>query len=169
MTIPISRLKEALKPFYEGKDPAHRFDHIERMLNFCNEVGEYLGADMELLRMATLLHGLKKGNEDKLRKILGDKFEEALKLARNASRAPTTLEEKILWDANVFDALGAIGLVRAFTKGGYEGQTIKETVRILRENMERPLLTPVGRTKAEPRLEYMRAFLMRLDGELGEA
>lgn len=26
---------ESVKTFYDGKDPAHRFDHTERLYDFC--------------------------------------------------------------------------------------------------------------------------------------
>lgn len=166
MAISDSRLIEVVKPLYEGKDPAHRFDHIERMLEFCNKAGAALEADVELLRLGALVHGLKRGHVEGLKDILGEGWEDVFTMARNASKTPNTLEERILWDANILDALGSIGLARAFTKGGHEGQTIDETVRIVRENMRRPLHTPVGRAKAEPRLGYMMSFLRRLEGEL---
>lgn len=87
-------------------------------------------------------------------------------MARNASKSPQTLEERVLHDANLYDALGAIGIARAFTKGGYEGQTIEETLRIMKENMRRRLLTQEGRRMAEERLEFMRRFLERLEEEM---
>jgi len=73
-----------------------------------------------------------------------------LNLARNALRNPQTLEEKILWDANILDSLGAIGLARAFTRGGHEEQTVEETVRIIKENMKRSLLAQEGVHEALP-------------------
>ena len=35
LAISISRLFEAVKPLYRGRDPAHRFDHIDRILEVC--------------------------------------------------------------------------------------------------------------------------------------
>jgi len=82
-----------------------------------------------------------------------------LNLARNALRNPQTLEEKILWDANILDSLGAIGLARAFTRGGHEEQTVEETVRIIKENMKRSLLAQEGAQIAKECGEFMRLFL----------
>lgn len=90
-------------------------------------------------------------------------------MTRNASKDLQTLEEKILWDANIFDALGAIGLARTFTKGGHEWQTIEDTVRIIKENMTRSLFTQEGRRMAKERVEFMRRFLDRLEEELRSA
>lgn len=119
---------------------------------------------MDLLLLAALIHGVKE--DERRREVLRECYEEVINLARNASSNPQTLEEQILHDANLYDALGAIGIARAFTKGGYEGQTIEETVRIMKENMERPLLTQEGRRMAEERLEFMRRFLERLEEEM---
>jgi len=160
----LSILVERVRPLYEGKDPAHRFDHIERIIDFCLRVGPPLGADMGLLLPAALVHGVKE--DERLREVLGERYKEVVNLARNASKSPQTLEERVLHDANLYDALGAIGIARAFTKGGYEGQTIEETLRIMKENIRRPLLTQEGRRMAEERLEFMRRFLERLEEEM---
>jgi len=52
-------LVEVVRPLYDGRDPAHRFDHIERVLEFCLEAGPPLGAELELLLSAALIHGVR--------------------------------------------------------------------------------------------------------------
>ena len=122
---------------------------------------------MELTFSVAIVHGVK--GDEGLREVLGERYEKVVTLALNASRGPQRLEEKILWDANIFDALGAIGLARAFTKGGYEGQSIEETVRIVKENMRRPFFTQDGRRMAEQRIKLMKRFLDRLEEEMSSA
>jgi uncharacterized protein len=41
-----------------------------------------------------------------------------------AGPAPQTLEAKVLHDADKLDAIGAIGVARAFAYGGFEGQRL---------------------------------------------
>jgi len=110
---------DSVKPLYDDKDHAHRFDHTERLYDFCVEVCEALGAEMDSLIPAAIVHGLQEGHEGRLRNALDETFETVLSLARSASSNPQTLEERIQWDAN---ALGAVRLARAFTKGGHGGQ-----------------------------------------------
>lgn len=69
-----------------------------------------------------------------------------MSLAGSASNNLQTLEERTLWDANALDALGTVRLARAFTKGGHEGQTIDETIRVIEEDMKRSLLTNEGKS-----------------------
>ena len=73
-----------------------------------------------------------------------------MSLAGSASSNPQTLGERILWDANALDALGAVRLARAFIKGGHEGQTIDETIMVIEEDMKRPLLTNEGKSGLRP-------------------
>jgi len=153
MEIFVLKLKEAFKPLYDRKDPTHRFDHSERIQDFCMKVGTALGADMKLLLSVAIIHGLKWGYDEKLEEILAEHSEKVLPLTRNASRNPQTLEEKILWDANILDAPGTIGLARAFTKGDHERQTIDETMTFIEEKMKKPLFTREGRVRAKERIE----------------
>ncbi len=85
MSETLSILVERVRPLYEGKDPAHRFDHIERIIDFCLRVGPPLGADMGLLLPAALVHGVK--GDERLREVLGERYEEVVNLG------PQRLEE----------------------------------------------------------------------------
>ena len=114
-----------------------------------------------------MFHGLKSPkHDDIIHNLLGSDFDEYRSLARKASRNPETLEEKLIHDANLLDALGIVGLVRAFVKGGYEKQSIEETMTIIEENMRRPMLTEIARELSEPKIKYMDEFLSTLEKEL---
>ncbi len=90
-------------------------------------------------------------------------------IAEYGSRGPKTVEQRILWDANRLDSLGVVGLARAFTKGGYEGQTIAQTLKIVRGNMAKPLSTEPGKRVSTHLLQDMEDFLRRLEASLGSA
>ncbi len=79
---------------------------------------------------------------------------------------PKSIEEKILHDANLLDALGAIGIARSFMKGGYENQTLDMTLRILKDNMRRKVLTSGARYLADERRMFMEKFIEKLEEEL---
>ena len=72
---------DSVKPLYDDKDHAHRFDHTERLYDFCVVVGEVLGAEMDSLFPAAIVHGLQEG---------------VLSLVLSQSSNPQTVEERIL-------------------------------------------------------------------------
>ena len=132
------------RKYYQGSDAIHDFDHVLRVLALAERLAQDEGADLEIVRTATLLHDMARGRGDRLatdhahagaeaaREILAgqplDKIE-AVTHAIAAHRfrtgpAPQTLEAKVLHDADKLDAIGAIGVARAFAYGGHEGQRL---------------------------------------------
>ncbi len=47
---------EQAHAWYPANDPVHGFDHVLRVLRTAEALGEELGADLEVLRAAVLLH-----------------------------------------------------------------------------------------------------------------
>jgi len=100
--------------------------------------------------------------------------------------APHTLEAKVLHDADKLDAIGAIGVARAFAFGGYEGQRLWADVppgyaesqanrhehtpvhefQIKLSRIKDLLLTQSARKLAEERHAFMVAFFEQLDREV---
>jgi len=137
------------------KDDIHGFNHVERVYNICIKIGEKLHANIDLLKIAVLLHDIGRIDEkrDNLKRNHAEiSAEKALKFLTSQDfkipmedinkiihciRAhsysnnivPETLEAKILSDADKLDALGAIGLYRTigFTVKNHGGieQVIK--------------------------------------------
>ncbi len=133
---------EEAKRYYSGDDAAHDFEHVLRVLRLAERIGRAEGADMEVLRAAVLLHDVARVAEDqggpchaeagaqRARQILADhprvKVEavaEAIAAHRfRGSHLPETLEAKVLYDADKLDAIGAIGVARAYAIAGRHGQ-----------------------------------------------
>jgi uncharacterized protein len=162
--IPIDSLKDEVRPLYEERDPAHRFDHVERIVAFCRLVGEDLGADMDVLLRAAIIHGV--GDKERFREALGEDHDKIIRIAEMNSDIPKPLEEQIIWDGNIIDSLGIIGIARAFTRGGHEGQGLDETIKVIRENMLRPVYTEVGREISIRLLVETNELLTKLEREL---
>lgn len=129
---------------------AHNLDHVFRVYNLCMLLSKYeKDVDLEVLIPAALLHDIArvKESQDNTGKIdhavLGGEmavdilkkleYEESkihdIKNCITAHRfrtgnEPKTIEEKILFDADKLDAIGAIGIARTFMLAGQFGQRL---------------------------------------------
>jgi uncharacterized protein len=200
------------RPLYDGSDPIHDFDHVLRVLALARRIGKAEGADMAVVETAVLLHDTHRADEDqhtgggeehdhailaanRARVLLAQldpapqaAFIEAVAHAIAAHRfrnaiEPQTIEAKTVFDADKLDAIGAIGVVRAYAYGGMMGQRLwgevpdgyagagpdhtphHEFVYKLSRIRER-LYTGTGRAIAAERHAYMVDFYARLAREV---
>ncbi len=124
-------------------DSAHDFDHVLRVAAMADRIAQAEGADREVVQAAALLHdiGLDEGRADhetsaamRAREILQkrgydhlfcDRVAHAIEAHRfRSGPAPQTLEAQVLFDADKLDAIGAIGVARAFAFGAHRGQKL---------------------------------------------
>jgi len=196
--------------YYEGADAVHDFDHVLRVLALAERIGRAEGADLEIVRAAALLHDAEREQAeadglDHAAHAAGRAWEilagrppakvEAVAHAIAAHRfrtgpEPTTLEAQVLFDADKLDAIGAVGVARAFAYGGAHGQRLwapVEAVEVDRwmeegddpsthtpvhefvvklSRLKERLFTPTGKAIAEERHAYMVAFFKRFDAEV---
>jgi len=191
---------EEARRYYTDSDAAHDFDHVLRVLVLAERIGQAEGAAMEIVRAATLLHDVARAEEERTgacharvgaeraRQILAghpaDKVEAvAQAIASHRFRdevVPETLEAKVLYDADKLDAIGAIGIARAFQFAGEIGakfhnssinpeetepyteedtgyREFKVKLRKIKDRM----LTTEGLRMAEERHAFMEAFFER--------
>jgi uncharacterized protein len=198
-------IKEAHQ-YYQGADAVHDFDHVLRVVVMAERLAREEGADLEIVRTAALLHDVARGHGDRLstdhaqagaefaqRLLQGQPAEkvEAVAHAIAAHRfrsgpAPQTLEAKVLHDADKLDAIGAIGVARAFAFGGHEGQRLwaevspdyEETQDTRHEHtpvheyqikllkIKERLLTKSARKLAQDRHRFMVAYFEQLELEV---
>ncbi|MEY9967547.1 uncharacterized protein ABIA33_005618 [Streptacidiphilus sp. MAP12-16] len=166
------------RPHYAGKDPAHDFVHVERILARVELLAEGEAPRRELLYFIACFHGLipelgdtafRRGTSGFLAGIgwsPGEVAEGIHALERHLT-APVSLEEMLVHDANYWEAIGAFGIAKAFTTGGARGQRIEETLRLARGFVERAVFrTPRAQQLAPARRAYAHAFLDDLEREL---
>jgi uncharacterized protein len=137
--MPIIAIDEA-KTYYSVAESAHDFDHVLRVLAMAERLALAEGADVEIVRAATLLHDIARADEDTTggdHAQMAAERARAIVLARGATAAqadaithaitshrfrgstsPQTLEAKILFDADKLDSIGAIGVARAYQVSG---------------------------------------------------
>ena len=134
---------ETARSWYPENDPVHGFDHVMRVYKMAERLAQAEGADLEIVRAATLLHdaegpGVEESREDHQHKsalfahlVLQSEGwpEERIHAVAHCIRAhrfrddreqPQPLEAKVLFDADKLDAIGAIGavLLGEFSEGG---------------------------------------------------
>ncbi len=198
------------RALYQGADAVHDFDHVLRVLRLAERIARWEGADLPIVRTAALLHdaGREKAQAagadhavvaaSQARQILKDAPTAQVEAVIHAIAAhrfrtkpePSTLEAKVLFDADKLDAIGAIGVARAFAYGGAHGQRlwapipsvdvdrwetqgddpdahtpVHEFVVKLSRIKDR-LFTPTGRQIARARHEVMVDFFERLSQEV---
>jgi len=145
----ILRLTEAhVREALEGDGSGHDWWHIERVRRLALRLGAGEGADLLVVELAALLHDLADwkfhgGDEtaapraaaawleglgasadvvDHVREIVGG-------LSFRGAGVPTqmrTLEGRVVQDADRLDAIGAIGIARAFAFGGHRGRALHD-------------------------------------------
>jgi uncharacterized protein len=197
---------EQARQCYEGADAIHDFDHVQRVLTTAERLAREENADWEIVRTATLLHDVARGHGDRMaedhaqagaeiarRLLSGHPAEKVEAVAHavaahrfRAGPAPQTIEAKVLHDADKLDAIGAIGVARAFAYGGFEGQRLWADVppgyqesRATRRahtpvhefhmklsKIKERLLTPSARRLAVERHAFMIAYFEQLDREV---
>lgn len=136
----LDLLKDEVKKRIEN-DSAHDFDHILRVYNNAQKICKKEKANEKLVLSAALLHDLvsypKSDKRSKTSSIESAKksksilkkydfSNEEITIISNAisehsfsqNKIPTSIEGKILQDADRLDALGAIGIARVFATGG---------------------------------------------------
>ena len=139
---PVKAFAEAC---FAGASGSHDWEHTLRVFRLCEKMGRAENADMDVLRAAAYLHDIGRGFQDtsggevchaeKGAQMAGP-LVETLPLTDGQKQniihcirshrfrnhhQPGTVEAKILFDADKLDAIGAVGVARAFLFAGEVG------------------------------------------------
>jgi uncharacterized protein len=204
MRTDIDHIKAYSKDYFSNSPVSHNWEHTCRVYNLCMHIGQVEGADMEVLKFAAYLHDIGRPWQDQSRgaichaekgaeiaQTLLEKCSISVEQRRNIIHCirshrfrgncrPTTLEAKVMFDADKLDAIGAIGIGRAFQFAGEVGAkfhnapvdvldtkpyTEEDTayrefkVKLLR--IKDCMLTAEGLRIAKERHEFMEVFFER--------
>jgi uncharacterized protein len=140
----IDQTAEFVKQALQHAEAGHDWWHIQRVWSNAKLIGQSEQADMLVVELAALLHDIAdskfhNGNEEIGPQVAGDflkgiKVDESIiqhvqQIIRNMSFKSSfgninfsSIELKIVQDADRLDAIGAIGIARAFTYGGYKNR-----------------------------------------------
>jgi uncharacterized protein len=141
----IDRIKKEIKPFFDTAKGSHDWEHTERVYNLCLKLGKKSRVDLEVLKLAAILHDIGREDQDKSKgkichaergAFLARPILEKYDLAEDKinkivhciethrfrnNKIPQTKEAKILFDADKLDSIGATGIGRAFLFAGEVG------------------------------------------------
>jgi uncharacterized protein len=201
----IQITKEFVKNELGYDSTGHDWHHIERVCrNALNIAEKEEAGDRFIIEMAALLHDIpdeklnitKEAGEKKLTDFLdslelGQRTEDqildiigSISFKGGKNTVLSSVEAKIVQDADRLDALGAIGIARTFAYGGKKGQAMYDPEIEVRENMTEEeyrkgksssvhhfyekllklknlMNTDTAKEMAEERHQYMEQFLQQ--------
>jgi uncharacterized protein len=200
----INKTVDFVKTTLQDAEGGHDWWHIYRVWNLAKQIAHYESVDIFVVELGALLHDIAdskfhSGNEEigpqKARAFLQsieveeDVIHHIENIISNISYKVSkskqlfkSAELDVIQDADRLDAMGAIGIARAFNYGGYKGRTIynpdiQPNLHLSKEeykNSNAPTLnhfyekllllkdkmnTQTGRKLAEERHEFMIAYL----------
>ena len=141
----IEQIKYQAKCLFDSANGSHDWDHTKRVLNLCRLIGPKENADMDILSIAAYLHDIGRPFQDKSKGVIchaekgaqmADPILEEVSLSKDqkdnilhcikthrfrGNNRPETIEAKCLFDADKIDAIGAVGIARAFQFAGEVG------------------------------------------------
>ncbi|MGM0387544.1 MAG: HD domain-containing protein [Natrinema limicola] len=205
----LEAVRTRARPYFEDAPPAHDWHHVQRVDTLAETLCERHPepVDERVVRLAVVLHDIGRTREDRgeiddharwgaqeagtiLRDCGADA--ETIECVQHCIRAhrysndvePATLAAKVVADADDLDALGAVGIARAFAHGGAIGSPIHDPAcpvgeddtdagatqynHFFKKLLELParLHTDAGRDLAVDRVAFVLDFLERFDREV---
>lgn len=198
---------------YDDSDPVHDFDHVLRVLALARHIAALEGADLAIVETAVLLHDIDRVGDETGGTLALDTTDHALIAAAQARHLlsqqtpppapefidavahaieahrfrntiePATIEAKVVFDADKLDAIGAIGVARAYAYGARQGKKlwaevapdyaggdpehtpVHEYIYKLSRIQDR-MQTATGQALARERHAFMVAFFQQLEHEV---
>ncbi|MGB9786199.1 MAG: HD domain-containing protein [Infirmifilum uzonense] len=139
----------------------HDISHVERVYNLALRIAREIGepVDLDVVRAAVILHDIARSMEDE--GVIDDHAAKGAELAREILREagfeeekiekvaysiashrfrngvkPDLIEAQILQDADRLDMIGAIGIARAFARGGWSNTPFYDPAKPPKNNYD---------------------------------
>ena len=200
----VESIREFARTHFSDAKYSHDWEHTERVYRLAMHIGAVEGADLEILAVAAYLHDIGRAIQDRSKGALchaeqgaaiaaevleqypipREKKENILhcivSLRFRNSHHPETLEAKVLFDADKLDAIGAVGIARAYLFAGEVGAVLHNQdqdpheakaysrddtgyreYRVKLSKIKDRMLTAEGRRMAVERHAFMEAFFER--------
>ena len=204
MISTTEEIREFARQCLSDSPGSHDWDHVERVHNLCMQIAAVEGADKRTLEIAAYLHDIGRPYEDaskgkichaekgaEMARSLLENYPLSQERKRNiihcilthrfrGNHRPESQEAKILFDADKLDAIGAIGVGRAFLFAGEVGARLHNAAvdpahteaytqddtgyrefKLKLSRIKDQMLTPEGRRIALERHAFMADFFKR--------
>jgi uncharacterized protein len=200
----LDEIKRFARSSFKGARGSHDWEHTLRVSRLCERIGPPAKADMTVLMIAAYLHDIGRNHQDESKgavchaqegvKIAGPMIE-PLPLNKSqkenilhcirahryrGDNRPQTQEARVLFDADKLDAIGAVGVARAFLFAGEVGAALHNPgidldqtrpysrddtgyreYKVKLSKISRRILTVEGRKLAQKRHAFMKNFFDR--------
>lgn len=208
MDADVGSIKSFAKRCFDGARGSHDWEHTLRVYSLCERIGPVEGGDVHVLRIAALLHDIGRCHQDRSSGAVCH-AEKGVQLAwpqierlpltesrkRNIAhcigshrfrgkQVPESIEARVLFDADKLDAIGAVGVARAFLFAGEVGAKLHNPdmdvekaqpysqddtgyreYRVKLRRIKDRMMTAEGRKLADKRHEFMVRFFERFLAE----
>lgn len=183
----IDEAKAYVHSLFAQNAGGHDTEHMMRVYHNALHIAEAEGqGDIEIITLAALLHDaddhklFQTENNANARRFLDnigidpektERIIEAINsvsFSQNRGKHPSTMEGKIVQDADRLDAIGAIGIARTFAYGGEKGRALEETLKHFDEKLlllKDEMNTETAGKMAAERHEFMLSFLEEYEKE----
>lgn len=205
----LAQVKAFAQRCFDKASGSHDWDHTLRVVRLCEMMGPAENADMDVLGAAAYLHDIGRALQDAANGAIchaekGAQMAEPMVAALPLSKKqkqniihcisshrfrnhhkPATTEAEVLFDADKLDAIGAVGIARAYQFAGEVGarlhnpnHDVSNTRAYSREDtgyreyqvklrhIKDRMLTEAGRRVAEERHRFMTCFFERFLDEV---
>ncbi len=206
----LNEIQKIAKGLFTNARGSHDWEHTLRVCRLCDRIGKAEGVDMDVLLIAACLHDIGRASQDdsngevchaqkgaQMAKPIVDKLPFSENQKQNiihcirshrfrGNHRPKTKEAKVLFDADKLDAIGAVGVARAFLFAGEVGAmlhnpkmnientssySIDDTgyreYKVKLCKIRDRILTKEGRKMADERHAFMEEFFNRFLKEHG--
>ena len=200
----LDQVETTAKQLFNGASGSHDWDHTQRVYRLGIRIGKLEDADLDVVRVAALLHDIGRSQQDTSNgqvchagqgalmsrdiirdlPLTGEQKENIVHSIRThrfrGNHRPETLEARVVFDADKLDAIGAVGVARAYLFAGEigarlhspeinaedskpysENDTGYREYRLKLRMIKHRMLTGAGKNIAEERHRFMETFFER--------
>ena len=208
----LNTIKQLAFQYFQGARGSHHWDHTLRVSRLCEHIGFIEAVDMDVLLVSAYLHDIGRSYQDESIGAIchaekgahiAAPMVDTLSLSETQKKniihcirshrfrgheKPGTPEARVLFDADKLDAIGAVGVARAFLFAGEVGarlhsdeSNIEDTkpysiddtgyreFKVKLSKIKDRILTAEGRKLAEDRhtimVEFFKRFLEEYEGK----